>query len=289
MDRDDITLIKDSELYESIIKGALGTIPIVGGVIVELWNYFDARLIERRLQNLEQAIQRQQIDISSFQNRLLSLSSDEHKFYCVRNNLRHLLLAGLPETVEVLNKSLIEMVMTDHYGMSEHACEIIRQLNADDIHFLELVAAFQKEGVKEYQQHINNQAQASAKRQESLQGERKGAGYVPRIWIDRNIQFGGNTIFWNDFAQHFGMSRSVTDPSILLNAYCADESGNTIDEWAYILRSMHKLQSLGVLVCEITLTTGTSSLSNIERFHLTFFGQKILSYLKDTDVKTAVD
>lgn len=33
------------------------------------------------------------------------------------------------------------------------------------------------------------------------------------------------------------------------------------------------------MVCEIKVTIGTSSLSNIDRFHLTFFGLKILTYL----------
>ena len=281
MNSDIMPIIKDLELYKAILKGVLGNIPIVGGVVVELWSYFDTQLIDRRLKIFEETIYQRHIDIADFKNKLLELSTDEHKFYAVRNNLKYMFLSALPETVDVLNKSLIDFVMEDNYDMSEHACEIIRQLNSDDIYFLKLIISFQKEGKRDYQLKVTQEAQKTVKNQQDslVKAETTSTGYKRKYWVDRNVQFSQNTVFWIDFAQFSGLSKNVTDPGILLNSYCSDKDGNTVIDWAYMIRSITKLQSIGVLTCEIKVTIGTSSLSNIDRFHLTFFGQKILSYL----------
>lgn len=280
MNSDVMPIIKDPELYKAIFKGALGKIPIVGGVVVELWNYVDAHLIDRRLNALEETICQQHVNITDFQDRLLGLATDEHRFYAVRNNLKHMLLSALPETVDAYNKALIELVMTDNYSMSEHACEIIQQLNADDIYFMKQIISFRKYGKNDHQIKVTQEAQQTAKKQQdALKAAETHTSYKKKIWVDRNVQFAQNTIFWVDFAQYLGLSKNVTDPGVLLNLYCSDKNGNTIVDWAYMIRSLTKLQNLGVLVCEIKVTIGTSSLSNIDRFHLTFFGQKILSYL----------
>ncbi|MVB11613.1 hypothetical protein CAFE_23340 [Caprobacter fermentans] len=285
MNSANMTIFKDPEIYKSIAKGLLGNIPIVGSVVDELWSYFDTRLMERRIKVLEETIYLQHVDIADFQNKLLGLATDEHKFYTVRNNLKYMLLSALPETVDVLNKSLIDLVMEDNYDMSEHACEIIRQLNSDDIYFLKLLIAFRKEGKRDYQLKVTQEAQQTLKNQPDSLGkaENTSVGYKRRFWVDRNVQFSQNTMFWIDIAQFSGLSKNVTDPGILLNSYCSDKDGNTVDDWAYMIRSITKLQSLGVLVCEIKVTIGTSSLSNIDRLHLTFFGQKIVSYLEDSN------
>lgn len=286
MNSDNIEIIKDKELYKAILRGTLGIIPIVGGIVVELWNYVDARMIDRRLKVLEDTIYQQHIDITDFKKKLVGVTDDEHKFYAVRNNLKHMLLSALPETVDALNKALIELVMSENYDMSEHVCEIIQQLNADDIYFLKLIISFQKEGKNDHQLKVTLEAQqAVIKQQESMKAAETNSGYKKNFWMDRNVQFEKNTIFWIDFAQFFGLSKNVKDPSILFNSYCSNKEGNTIIEWAYVVRSLTKLQGLGVLVCEINITAGTSSLANIDRFHLSFFGQKILSYLDNYNNK----
>jgi hypothetical protein len=283
MNSADMKILKDPEVYKSIAKGVLGNIPIIGSVVDELWNYFDTRLMDRRIKALEETIYQQHIDITDFQNKLLGLSTDEHKFYAVRNNLKYMVLSALPETVDVLNKSLIDLVMADNYDMSEHACEIIRQLNSDDIYFLKLIISYRKEGKRDYQLKVTQEAQQAAKNQQDTleKAEEASTDFKRRFWVDRNVEFSQNTMFWNDFAQFSGLSKNVTDPGILLNSYCSDKDGSSTIDWAYMIRSITKLQSLGVLVCEIKITMGTSSLSNIDRFHLTFFGQKIVSYLDD--------
>lgn len=64
---------------------------------------------------------------------------DEHGTYVFRNNLKHLCLAALPETVHSLNGALIDFIMSEDREMSEEVCEIILQLNAKDINFLLLI------------------------------------------------------------------------------------------------------------------------------------------------------
>lgn len=282
MNNSDQRFIKDPDLYAALLKGALASIPIVGGVVVEVWNYIDARLIEKRIRNLESTLSDMKTNINEFKEALLRLNTDEHKFYAVRNSLKYLCLSAIPETADVLNKSLIELVMSDKYDMSEHACEIIQQLNADDINFLELIISFRKNGKRDHQQIAAQQTQQSRREQEELsKDEVSSTGFKKRIIFDRDIQYQDNTIFWNDFAQNFGLSQNVIDPSMLLNYYCTNHQGNKIDDWAFMIRSMVKLQNLGVLVCESIMTTGVSSPLNISRFHVTFFGQKIIAYIDD--------
>jgi hypothetical protein len=62
--------------------------------------------------------------------------------------------------------------------------------------------------------------------------------------------------------------------------YEDDENNETnIIDFAYIERSIIKLQSLGVLQCDFRNVPGTLSVNNIDRFPVTFFGQKLLEYI----------
>ncbi|KPU46022.1 hypothetical protein OXPF_05020 [Oxobacter pfennigii] len=70
---------------------------------------------------------------------------------------------------------------------------------------------------------------------------------------------------------------------ILLNYECSNEQGATSLKWTYMAKSILKLESLGVLQLDFMMTTGTSSPNNIERFHITLFGQKILGYIKEVE------
>ena len=63
----------------------------------------------------------------------------------VRNNLKFLCLSALPETVDSFNRALIEIIMSDQPTMAEYACEIIKQLNADDISLLKNIKRFKQQ------------------------------------------------------------------------------------------------------------------------------------------------
>ena len=64
----------------------------------------------------------------------------------------------------------------------------------------------------------------------------------------------------------------------------AGESNSEIIEFAFLAKSIIKMQSLSVLQCDVKSTLGTMSINDIDRFHITFFGQKLLDYI-DVDFK----
>lgn len=77
--------------------------------------------------------------------------------------------------------------------------------------------------------------------------------------------------------------------SIFLNRKFATKDSDVnfneeIIDFAYLAKSIIKLQNLGVLQCDFVPTIGTSSLNHIDRFYITFFGQKLLEYI-DIDEK----
>jgi len=136
------------DIPKALTKGLIAMIPIVGSVLAELIGYADSRYVDKRIQTLEQAVLDLGIKMDDFIERLRSVEDDEHKYFVVRNNIKHLCLSALPETVDMFNKALIEVIMKDEYGMAEYATEIIKQLNSEDIAILNGVAVLtQKDGV----------------------------------------------------------------------------------------------------------------------------------------------
>ena len=131
-------------IAKAALVGGISEIPIIGGVIAELVGYMDSRHVEKRISDLERAVREFGITIDAFTEKLYALESDEHKYFVVRNNLKHLCTSALPETVDALNKALIEIVMSENPSMAEYACEIIRQLNADDILLLKLIKQYRE-------------------------------------------------------------------------------------------------------------------------------------------------
>lgn len=106
---------------------------------------------------------------------------------------------------------------------------------------------------------------------------------------DRNIIYqDGNTIRWSDFST-FLFGSDIKDMGQLLNRQCIAQTNEGEEiftiEPAFIARSIIKLQSLGVLQYDFITTLGNTSPNNIDRFHITFFGQKVLEYIDlDKDV-----
>jgi hypothetical protein len=107
---------------------------------------------------------------------------------------------------------------------------------------------------------------------------------------DRNIIYpNGNTIFWKHFISFVLNTQEpiVRDMGLLYNRelFVKTEDGTQSKSimLSYIPRSIIKLQSLGVLQYDFITTLGTSSPTYIDRFHITFFGQKILEYIDIED------
>jgi len=100
---------------------------------------------------------------------------------------------------------------------------------------------------------------------------------------DRDIKFATNTIMWNEIA--IQISKGETDFKQVLslveymNLEVFDEQEFPIYDYAYIGRSIVKLQGLGVIQTDFIPRFGTTSTNDIDRIHITLAGQKVLKYL----------
>lgn len=252
----------------SLVNPKFLAIPVIASVSNELFAYFDSKSIEKRLLQLENEVNNSNISIQEFAEEVSQL--DEHRQYVVRNNVKHLCLSAQPEVTETFIKAIIDMIMNESYEMPEHICEILQQCNSTDIELLQIIKWFQLCGDKStYRKNL------------SLADNKAKSGGMS----DRSYFFGDeNTIFWNDFIKCFKIAEEVHDMSLFLNIKLATKSGDgafgeEVLDFAFLSRSMCKLQSLGVLQFDIATTLGTISLNQIERFHLTLFGQNLLEYI----------
>jgi len=259
----------------SLLLPPLVVVPIIASVYNEVCSYWDSKSIKNRLQSLQDEIEKHKISIDDFAQHTFKLG--EHEQYVLRNNIKHLCLMAQPETTDMLNKAIIECVMKKSFGLAEHACEILQQCNATDITLLKLVKDFQVNGPKdEYKKKL-----VDAKKSEKSGG-----------WQDRNIAYGEDTtIFWKDFTKMMHLDGLSYNLGGFLSLPC--KLGTPDDEWggkeypylAYLAKSILKMQNLGVLQCEYYTTLNITSSSNIERFHITLFGKKLLEYI-DVDTRT---
>ena len=258
----------------SLLNPIFLSIPIVSSVANELFSYFDSKSVEHRLNCLQNEIEKESIPLEEFAAKVSEL--DEHGQYVVRNAVKHVCLSAQPEVVDTINRAIIDLIMREPYGLPEHVCEILQQCNADDIMLLKYIKYFQSNGEKStYQEKLK-----AVQQDVTIKGG----------WRDRSYFYGeNNTIFWEDFVKIFPIRDTITDMGIFLNRKFvkkgeAGESNSEIIEFAFLAKSIIKMQSLSVLQCDVKSTLGTMSINDIDRFHITFFGQKLLDYI-DVDFK----
>lgn len=267
----------------AILNPAFLAIPVIASVSNELCGYFDSKSVEKRLSELQKKIEEQLIAIEEFRDRIDKL--DEHSQYVFRNNVKHLCLSALPETTEALISCIISYIMEEDRDMDEEICEIICSCNANDIILLKLIKQYISEGTRTYYYEMRKKLTEEIT-QEQKELERKDINtkkaYIPRRWHDRNVIFGENTIFWKDFTNHFQLI-NVDDMGLILNQPGKNESGEEVYDWTYLIRSMLKFQGNGVVQLEFVSSLGAVSQNNIDRFHITLFGQKLLEYVEIDD------
>ena len=58
-----------------------------------------------------------------------------------------------------------------------------------------------------------------------------------------------------------------------------NEDNGAGTNWAYLVKSFLKLEKLGIIQMDYINTPGTISSLNVERFHITLFGEKLLEYV----------
>ncbi len=188
---------------------------------------------------------------------------NEHQIYVLRNNLKHLCISALPETVDAFIKALIDTIVGEKQEMSEEICEIIRQFNANDIELLKIIKDYLANGTRNAHK---------LKIEEHYEEQKKN-----KTFQDRNIIYSENTIMWNDFTEMCKLN--VNEMGRILNQAGIKEDGEEDMTWTYLIRSLLKMQGLGIVQTEYIATLGTISPNSIDRIHITLFGQEILKYI----------
>ncbi len=265
------------------INPILAGITIITFVIKQIINYADSDAVIKRIKKLDKQLSNKKIDMEDFKNKILKLS--EHEAYIVKNNLKNILLNCIPETVDIYISIWIDLIMNDDSSIHEELCEILTSLNKNDLILLEMIKSFTKYGEKSYyiSSEISNEIrdQEIAKTNEKIKkynSKTKGIKKLEYNFSDRDVRIGNKTIFWKDFAKYYNIK--VGEMGYMLLAKATNENGDKAMIWAYYVRSFIKLDRLGVLQLDYYSTLGTVNSLNIDRFHITLFGEKLLKYIQ---------
>ncbi len=252
-----------TEIGKVITKGVLSQIPVVGGIISEIWGYIDSKVLENRINIIEEEIKKQDLTDKLFNDFIEQLN--EHKYYFVRNNFKYFFLNCIPESARELCQSIIKYIKNDDEELQEEICETLQQLNIHDINFIDIINEYLKSGLRNEHTRMINELEYSL-------NEGKNDEYH-----DRNVIYSTNTIFIKDLNEFL----KFKDWSIfsMLNSEFTINGEKTLNI-LYFAKSTIKLQNIGLLQTDFIITMGTSAINNIDRIHITLLGQKVLECFK---------
>lgn len=146
---------------------------------------------------------------------------------------------------------------------------------------IQMIKEYRNNGDREYYNKNTEKAQKEKIENEEIDKNNKtpNLGLKKIKWVNRNVVIdSSNTIFWKDFEKYYELQAG--EMGFVLLGQTTDEEGNKSKEWAYIGKSFIKLQNLGILELDYINTTGNINSLNVERFHITLFGNELLKYIK---------
>ena len=269
--------------FLSTINPAFLAISIITFSINRVVGHLSEDNIVKRINKFEEKLQNNKISIEEFREKVANLT--EHNEYVVRNNLNNILLTCIPEAVDVYISVLIELIMNQENTIHEEICEILSQLNKNDLILLSMINKYKKIGTRKYffesiENKFKENEEIDQKNQEIDKYNKNTTG-IKKIKItkfnDRDQRYNTDTIFWKDFAEMFHVK--VPEMGQMLLRQGIDENGKLTMDWAFFVRSFIKLEKLGLIQMDYINTVGTINSLNIDRFHLTLFGQKLLYYI----------
>ena len=263
----------------SSVDPAFSLIPIFVYAVNWTFGLASPEYIIKRLNKINEKLIKRKISIDDFKNEVLNLS--EHNEYIVLNHLRNILLTAIPETVDIYIELIIDFIMKKEYDEKETLCEIVNLLNKKDIQLLHMIEEYRDNGDREYYDKNTEKAQ-----KEKIENEKKDRsdktpylGLKKIRWVDRNVVIdNSSTIFWKDFEKYYELQTG--EMGFILLGETMDEEGNKSKDWAYLGKSFIKLQNLGILELDYINTTGNINSLNVERFHITLFGNELLKYIR---------
>lgn len=263
----------------SSIDPAFSLIPIFVYAVNWTFGLASPEYIIKRLNKINEKLIKRKISIDDFKNEVLNLS--EHNEYIVLNHLRNILLTAIPETVDIYIELIIDFIMKKEYDEKETLCEIVNLLNKKDIQLLHMIKEYIKNGSREYyKNNIKKNKEQEEENKKIDEYNKNSNNQIKKIkFRDRNIVLDEtSTIFWKDFEKYYELQAS--EMGFILLGQTIDEEGNKSKEWAYIGKSFIKLQNLGILELDYINTTGNINSLNVERFHITLFGNELLKYIR---------
>lgn len=260
-------------------------IPIVSFAINRVVGFTSEKNIVNRLKKIEKKLLDKRITIEEFREKVFQLS--EHNEYIVKNNLNNLLLNCIPEIVDTYIEVIIDLIMKQENSIYEEICEIISSLNINDITLLKMIQEYKKDGVRdEFENNVKKirEQEEEHKRIDIENKEIEEHNKTSRIkkmkgikFYDRNFKMGEDTIFWKDFMKTYELDCPELGFTLLYET--TNENGERSMHWAYWARSFLKLERLGIIQLDQINTVGTINSLNIDRFHITLFGLKLLTYI----------
>lgn len=257
----------------SSVNPAFAVIPLFTYAIKRVLGLASPEYIKERLSTFSDRLEKRKITIEEFKVEVKKLS--EHDEYIVLNHLRDMLLTCVPEMLDIYIEVIIDFIMKKNYKNGEEICEIISQLNVNDLNLM-----------RKIKKYIDSEKQENKtfKQDEAKKSRENEGGLKKIVFRDRNIILDDKyTIFWKEFERYYDLKSG--EMGLILLFKTKNENGMESDEWARIGRAFLKLQNLGVLELECVNTVGTINVLNIDRFHITLFGREILEYIgKCSDV-----
>ena len=263
----------------SSVDPAFSLIPIFVYAINWTFGLASPEYIEKRLNKINERLIKRKLSIEEFKNEILKLS--EHNEYIVLNHLRNILLVTIPESVDIYIELIIDFIMKKEYEEKETLCEIVNMLNKKDIQLLKMIREYRDNGDREYFNKNTEKAEKEKIENEKIDeyNNKPNRGLSKLKWVDRNVVINDlNTIFWKDFEKYYELQSG--EMGFILLGETIDEQSNKSKEWAYIGKSIIKLQNLGILELDYINTPGNINSLNVERFHITLFGVELLKYIK---------
>lgn len=243
------------------------SIPVIISVFNELITFTDGQIVEERLQELENMIKEMQIDLKHFKEKVEHL--EIHDQFVLRNNVKDLCLSALPETTEIRAMVIIEFVMGTQHELGEEICEIATQLNKNDMDVLFRIYDI-----------VNDEAITKRRKTQAQEKIEKNKG---ERWKDRIFYVPEKTVLWADFLGQD--TDDVPQFSDMIIQHWKTANGDEDYSFAMMCRALLKLQRLGVIDIDTQMLMGDSPINNIQQFHLTVFGDKLLEYVARIKMK----
>lgn len=280
----------------SLFNPIFAAVPLITFAVKRVCGLMSPDDIVKRIKKIEKKLEDNKVSVDEFKRQISKLCN--HDRYVVSNNLNKILIDSIPEIVDVYISLFIEMIMNENQRTQyEELCEIISQLNANDIKTLSMIKDYIQNGSREFYElnkiehekqrlknieiRKNNKLIEKENKQIDLMNTNNNLRKIKKLTIepfqDRNLDIGTKTIFWKDFMKTYEVN--IPEMGLALLYEGTDENNQPTIFWAYVIRSFIKLESLGLISLDNIATLGTTNSLNIDRFHISVFGELLLKYI----------